>query len=155
MASPTVTGAMITVFDASPAFAVVQVNGGLWLGELPASKTFPWAILWHLEEIPDWNLGTAYSETTRFLFELYDTSVAGVEALAALVKNAFDPYQDSMGNTRQPSLSVTGATSYEVTRKRYNLVPASNTYRTADNKRVMQANLEYDVKVVKELRTGP
>ena len=147
----TIIGAVVQKFDQSTAYGQVTASGGLWLGEVPAEKEYPIAVLWHLGEVPELNTGGTYVERGKLQFETYATTLEAAESIATLIKDDFDPYQDSSGNTYYVDVSLpSGVTLMRFERSNY-LVTSGET-QAPDSKTVYQTITEYEYEVVRPMK---
>ncbi len=91
MAADTQLEAIITAFDGSPAKADVNDSGGLWFGEVPSVKVFPFVGLADGGTgPPDYNTEDDYTEQTSFSFFVLHTDKHAAEATGTKIKQAFD-----------------------------------------------------------------
>lgn len=146
----TLLQAIISRFDTSAAATDVIPAGGLWTCEIPEEKNriaagVLYAVLWHEGEVPSLTTEDGIVEDGQFRFEVYGTSLVGVESLATKIKAAFD-LPDSEANTYLP---IVGAYVMSCTRGNYLVGKAE--FRSAEGLPVYVAEIVYTTQVRKTI----
>jgi uncharacterized protein DUF3168 len=127
----TLLGAIVERFTAD--FDLnAAVPSGIWVSQIPEGKTLPFVCLIHGGEVPDWTFEREYVEEGRVQFLCYAKGCAAAEAIATLIKTAFD----------WQTVTITGAASIKVERVNYQ-VSSTELFRAPDGEIVYEALVEY------------
>jgi hypothetical protein len=145
----TMLGAIVTRFNSGFAAIDTAASGGLWLGEIPetALKTYPFVVLWHEGEVPEYTFQDEYTEEGQIRFEVYGVGAAAVEAIATRIKSAFD--LPDTGSCRA-AMPLDG-NDYFVACGRVNYLVTNTKERTATGGKVFQADIVYKTIVKRNL----
>jgi hypothetical protein len=127
----TLLGAIVEKFSADFDLTA-SVPSGIWVSQVPEGKALPFVALIHGGEVPDWTFEREYVEEGSVQFLCYAQGCAAAEAIATLVKTAFD----------WGTLTITGAVSIQLERTNYQ-VSSTELARSPTGEIVYEAMVEY------------
>ncbi len=140
----TFLGALTAYFKGSAVYPYFSASGGLWVEEVPEEQSLPLLILHHNGETPEQTTELDYEETADIQFELFAVGLARAEALALVLKKAFDPLDvDSSG------LKLANGKIYNLSRTGYKVSTVEG--RDRNQQKVYQITIPYTARVKKTL----